>query len=79
MITLASRSGEKQSEYFKKLYGDLNKAKKMYESQKHPDDIVMQFSVVQDQVHSPLFSTMSEREKKIIEQDFVALGNRMMQ
>jgi len=79
MITMAARSSQKESVYFKKLSGALNKAKEMYESQQHPDDIVGQFAIVQDQVHSPMFQSLNPKEKQIITQQFVSLGNRMMQ
>ena len=78
MITMAARSSQKESAYFKQLSGALNKAKDMYESQQHPDDIVGQFAMVQDQVHSPMFQTLSPKEQQVIIQQFVSLGNRMM-
>lgn len=79
MITIAARSGKKESDYFKKLSGALNKAKHMYESQEHPDDIVSQFAFVQDQVHSPMFRKLSPIEQETIKHEFVSLGNRMME
>ena len=78
-IGLMYVAGSKRSDYFNEVQGDLNKAESLYRNQANPDEIIAQFAIAQDKVHSSKFEVMNSQEQKNIVDRFTSLGNAMMQ
>jgi hypothetical protein len=79
LLSLAAKSERQNNVYFKKIKEDLDKAEQMYMMERSPDEIVAQFSRAQDQIHSPIFNKLSVSQQSKLANQYLSLGNRMME